>query len=120
MANLKDEKETLNNCGCGCDCDDHNHDHHNHEEEYEEYETMTLTLDDNTEMECIVLEIFDVESKTYIALLDSDESADQEVLIYEYKEIDEEEVELNVIETEDEFNKVSKVFEDLFFEEEDK
>ena len=40
-------------CGCG----------HNHMHDY-----ITLSLDDGTELQCIVLDIFTVDDKDYIAL----------------------------------------------------
>lgn len=101
------------NCGCGCD--------HDHDEDClsEELETMTLTLEDDTELECAVLGVFDVkgiEGKEYIALLPKD---DETVLIYEYKELENEEVELLSIEDDEEFEKVSSEFDAIFNEDED-
>ena len=104
-----------NDCGCGC-----GHDHeHDHAHEEMEMETMFLTLDDDTEMECGILGIFAVEGiadKEFIALLPLE---DETVLLYEYKEIDEDEVELNVIEDDAEFDKVSEAFYELFDEDEE-
>lgn len=96
-------------CGCGHD--------HDHEEEIMDLETMFLTLDDDTEMECGILGIFEVEGlegKEYIALLPLE---DETVLLYEYKEVGEE-IELNVIEDDDEFDKVSNAFYDMYEDEE--
>ena len=61
-------------------------------------------------MVCIVLGIFECENEEYIALLPEDEEDGEDVFIYKYKEIDEEEVELDIIESEEEFEKVSKTF----------
>ncbi|MEA4973317.1 MAG: DUF1292 domain-containing protein [Candidatus Metalachnospira sp.] len=101
------------NCGCGCD--------HEHDEDClnEELETMTLTLDDDTELECVILGIFDVEGiegKEYIALLPQN---DETVLIYEYKELENEEVELLSIEDDAEFEKVSAEFDTIFNDDDD-
>ena len=101
------------NCECGCD--------HDHDEDClsEELETMTLTLEDDTELECVVLGVFDVEGiegKEYIALLPH---GDETVLIYQYKELENEEVELLSIEDDQEFEKVSSEFDALFNEEEE-
>lgn len=96
-----EDKELNCGCGCGCGCD------HDHEEE--EMDTITLTLDDDTELECAVLGVFDVEGiegKEYIALLPVE---DETVLIYEYSE-NGDEVELTLIEDDDEFEKVSNAF----------
>lgn len=99
------------NCGCGCGHD------HDHEEEVMDLETMFLTLDDDTEVECGILGIFAVEGlegKEYIALLPLE---DDTVLLYEYKEVGEE-IQLDVIEDDDEFDKVSAAFDELFEDEE--
>ncbi|HIT86655.1 MAG TPA: DUF1292 domain-containing protein, partial [Candidatus Coprocola pullicola] len=72
-------------CSCGCG--------HEHGEEME-LETMYLTLDDDTEIECGILGVFEVESKEYIALLPKEE---EEVYLYQYKE-EGEEISLEVIE----------------------
>lgn len=84
-------------CGCGCE----------HEEGFE---TMFLTLDDDTEIECAILGVFDVDDKEYIALLPINE---ENVLLYEYKEIDGE-IELGLIESDEEFDKVSEEFNSLY------
>lgn len=97
-------------CGCGCG---HDHDH-----EELEMETLTLTLDDDTELECGILGVFSVdglEGKEYIALLPLE---DETVLLYEYKE-SEEGIDLLNIESDDDFEKVSEAFNDLFAEEEE-
>ncbi|WP_422485303.1 DUF1292 domain-containing protein [Gudongella sp. DL1XJH-153] len=96
-----------------------NHDH-DHEHEHEEMEIMTLTLDDETELECAVIGIFEVEDKEYIALLplgDEDKEEEDEVLLYEYKELAEEEFELALIDDEDEFDLVSEAFYALYTDE---
>ena len=98
-------------CGCGCGHD------HEHEEDVMDLETMFLTLDDDTEMECGILGVFEVEGlegKEYIALLPLE---DVTVLLYEYKEVGDE-IELNVIEDDDEFDKVSNAFYDMYEDEE--
>ena len=98
-------------CECGCGHD------HEHEEDVMDLETMFLTLDDDTEMECGILGVFEVEGlegKEYIALLPLE---DETVLLYEYKEVGDE-IELNVIEDDDEFDKVSNAFYDMYEDEE--
>ena len=98
------------NCECGCG---HDHDHE------EGYQILTLTLEDDSEMVCIVLGIFECEGNEYIALLPENEEDGEDVFIYKYKEINEEEVELDTIESEEEFEKVSKTFEELFDDEDE-
>lgn len=97
------EKEL--NCNCG----------HDHTHEEEEMETMFLTLEDDTEVECGVLGVFEVEGNEYIALLPLE---DETVLIYKYKECGED-IELDIIEDDEEFEKVSNAFYDLYEEEEE-
>jgi len=94
-------------CGCGCD-HDHDHDH-------EEMETIMLTLDDDTELECGIIGVFEVEDKEYIALLPLE---DETVLIYAYKE-NGEEIELDTIDDDSLFEKVSNAFYELFDDEEE-
>jgi len=52
--------------------------------------TVTLTLDDGSELECVVLTIFEAGERDYIALLplDGKEAEDGEVFLYRYKEVD--------------------------------
>ena len=96
-----------NKCSCGCG---HDHDH-----EMEEMETMTLTLDDDTELNCGIIGVFEVDGVEYIALLPEE---DDTVLIYQYNE-DGEEVELSLIEDDDTFEKVSQAFDDLWEDEDE-
>lgn len=99
---MSDEK---NDCGCGCGQD----------HEHEEMETMMLTLDDDTELECGIIGVFEVEGKDYIALLPAEEET---VLIYEFKET-EDDVELGMIEDDDLFDKVSAAFNEIWDEEDE-
>ena len=96
-------------CTCGCG---HDHDH----EHEEEMGTMTLTLDDDTELECGIIGVFDVDGKEYIALLPLE---DETVLIYEYNEKEDGDVELGLIEDDDVFEKVSNTFYEIWDDEED-
>lgn len=101
-----------NQCGCGCG-HDHGHDHE------EGYQTITLTLDDNSELVCIVLGIFEFEGNEYIALIPEDEEEGDDVYIYTYKELAEDEIELDIIEDDELFERVSDKFDELFVEEEE-
>ncbi|RVU55190.1 DUF1292 domain-containing protein [Anaerosphaera multitolerans] len=102
----------------------HNHDHscceHNHDDNHidEEFETIVLTLEDDTELECIILGIFDYEDRSYIALVPAEDEEGDEVLLYDFVELDNNEIELNVIEDERLFDEVSEEFENLFLEKE--
>lgn len=76
--------------------------------------TVTLTLENNEELECAVLNIFEAEEKEYIALLPLDENGDNtDGQIYLYRFIDngeEEEPGLENIEEDEEFDRVSAIF----------
>lgn len=103
------EHEHEHDCGCG-----HAHDH---EHEHEEYDTIVLTLDDDTELECIVLDVFEVDEQAYIAMVSIEE---EQVLIYRYIEVEdgeEDEFTLETIDNEEEFELVSRAFNELFIEE---
>ncbi|MDO5041595.1 MAG: DUF1292 domain-containing protein [Peptoniphilus sp.] len=82
-----------------------------------EYETLELDLEDGRSIECIILDIFEVEGEKYIALIDKDEPT-EEIFFYGYEEINEEEVDLTNIEDEDLFDRVVSTFEEIYFEEE--
>ncbi len=121
MDNKKDETFEYNDehcggCGCGVNCDDHDHEHDDFEFEDMDNDIIYLTLDDDTELECSVLGIFEVEDVEYIALLPLGE---EEVLLYRYIELEDEEFDLLPIENEEEFQTVSEAFEALFMEEDD-
>ena len=86
--------------------------------EDEEMDIITLEFDDGTEVEAEILGIFDVpglEGKEYIALIPDDDTDD--VYIYGYKEISEEEFELIDIEDDAEFEKVVEEFDKITAEE---
>jgi len=81
----------------------------------DEPEVITLEFDDGVEIEAEIMGIFDVADKEYIALIPNDDTDD--VYLYGYKEISEEEFELVDIEDDDEFEKVAAEFERLTAEE---
>lgn len=87
-------------CGCG-------HDH-----EHEEYQTIKLTLEDGKEITAAVIEMFELEEKTYIALLPIEE---EKVFLYEFKQHDDG-IELINIESEEEYESVSQAFVSLMDE----
>ena len=120
----KNEHNCCGGNGEGC-CGGHSHDHnheccgghsHDHEEQY-----LTVLLENDEELKCSVLSIFDVNDKEYIALLPV---GDDQVLLYQYVEHNEEDFELLNIETDEEFAAVEDAFfnifdEDLFEDEEE-
>lgn len=78
--------------------------------------TVTLTLDNDEELECDVLTIFETDGKQYIALLPlNDEGENEDGQIYLYRLIDrgeEEEPGLENIIEDEEFDRVSEAFND--------
>lgn len=85
----------------------------------EEIEMIDLVLDDGTELKCEILSIFDVNDNTYIALLPVEAPEgydDDEVLLYRYKELDGDEVELSSIESDEEFEDVADAFDEILDE----
>ena len=87
------------------------------EEDDGEPEIITLEFEDNTKVDCEVMGIFDYEDKDYIALIPQDGSDD--VYIYGYQEYDDGSFELEDIEDDELFAKVSAEFESIMRDEED-
>lgn len=88
-------------------------------EEAEEI-TVTLTLDDDTTLECVVINIFEAGGQDYIALLPLEGAAAEEgeVYLYRYSEDEDGEPNLENIEDDDEFELVSDAFDELLDSEE--
>ena len=85
------------------------------EEVQDEPEYITLEFDDGAEIECEIMGIFDVDGKEYIALIPDDDTDD--VYLYGYKEVSDEEFELIDIEDDAEFEKVAAEFDKITAEE---
>ena len=81
---------------------------------------VTLTLDDDTEVECIVITIFEAAGKDYIALLPiEDENEDEgEVYLYRYSEDAEGNPILENIESDDDYEVVADRFDEWLDEQE--
>jgi uncharacterized protein YrzB (UPF0473 family) len=93
------------NHGSGCDC---GHDH-----EYE-HDSITLSLDDGTELNCVVLDIFSVDNKDYIALQPEEgEEEDDNVFLYRYIQEGDGDPQLLNIDDDEEFEAVADAFEEL-------
>ena len=84
--------------------------------EVEEAEFITLEFDDDTAVDCEVLGTFECNDKEYIALAPEDDTND--VYIYGYKQIDDDEFELIDIEDEAEFDAAAAEFDAIMAEEE--
>ena len=80
-----------------------------------EYDQIILTLEDDSELVCDVLEIFDCDDRSYVALLPQDDP-DGDVLLYRYEE-DDDDVNLTDIESDDEFDRVAEAFSEIMDEE---
>jgi uncharacterized protein YrzB (UPF0473 family) len=77
----------------------------------EEADYITLEFEDGQEVECEIMGVFDLDGKEYIALIPEDESDD--VYIYGYKEIGDDEFELVDIEDDAEFDRAVEEFDKL-------
>lgn len=88
-------------------------------DEREEEMTVTLTLEDDREIECAVLTIFEADGKDYIALLPLDdvEADEGEVYLYRYSEVDGQ-PELENIESDEEYEIVADAFDEFLDEQE--
>ncbi len=96
------------------------HDHGVNEEIPEDdHDVLVLTLDDDSTVECHVLEIFSYDDKEYIALLAEDDE-DGKILLYQYEDGDlDDEVQLSMIEDEDKFEEIAQAFVELMNEDEE-
>lgn len=106
-------------CGCGghdkdksegCGCGGHDHDHGDgcgcggHEQNHH---SVTLTLEDDTELNCPIVDAFEINEQQYMALL---HPVDETVLLYRFFENDDETIDLETIDGDEEFELVSKTF----------
>ena len=82
--------------------------------------TVTLTLDDGSEVECVVLTIFEAGDRDYIALLPTEgaEADEGEVYLYRYEEAADGNPSLDNIEDDDEYEVVADAFDELLDDQE--
>lgn len=80
----------------------------------EDYSTVTLSLDDGTECECAVIRIFPAGDHDYIALLPlaGDAADNGEVYLYRYSETEDNQPNLENIESDEEYEIVSEAFDE--------
>ena len=85
------------------------------ESEDDEEATVTLTLDDGSELECAVLSIFPAGENQYIALipLDQEDSDEGEVYLYRFQEFENDEIQLDNIIDDEEYELVSDAFDEM-------
>ena len=85
--------------------------------EFKDRDTMTLDL-----LECIVLNVFPVNNREYIALLPMNDEGhveeDAQIFLYRFEELGDDEVNLETIEDDDEFELVSDYFDEMLDEQE--
>ena len=90
--------------------------------EFKDRDTMTLGLDDGGKLECIVLNVFPVNNREYIALLPMNDEGhveeDAQIFLYRFEELGDDEVTLETIEDDDEFELVSDYFDEMLDEQE--
>ena len=90
--------------------------------EFKDIDTMTLDLDDGGKLECIVLNVFPVNNREYIALLPMNDEGhveeDAQIFLYRFEELGDDEVNLETIEDDDEFELVSDYFDEMLDEQE--
>lgn len=75
---------------------------------------MTLELENGAEVECIIITVFEAGGKDYIALLPTEgpEYDEGEVYIYRYMENEDEEVYIDNIENDEEWETASDAFDE--------
>lgn len=76
--------------------------------------TVTLTLDDDTEVECAVISIFEAAGKEYISLLPlgGEEEENGEVFIYRFRQNENGEPDLENIESDEEYEIAADAFDE--------
>ena len=82
----------------------------------EEVDIITLEFDEGEEVECEIMGVFDFNGKEYIALIPDDGTDD--VYIYGYKEVGEDEFEIVDIDDDAEFEAVASEFDKIMDEQE--
>ena len=82
----------------------------------EEVDIITLEFDEGEEVECEIMGVFDFNGKEYIALIPDDCTDD--VYIYGYKEVGEDEFEIVDIDDDAEFEAVAAEFDKIMDEQE--
>ncbi|MCR5323798.1 MAG: DUF1292 domain-containing protein [Lachnospiraceae bacterium] len=83
----------------------------------DELDQVTITLEDDTELLCDVISIFECEGRDYICLLPVDDP-DGDFLFYRYIETEDGDCELDDILDDDEFEAVADAFDEMLDEEE--
>lgn len=80
--------------------------------------SVSITLDDDTVLECIVLNIFSAGDREYIAVMPEADDEEGTVYLYRYSETADGQPELTNIETDEEYEIVADAFDELLDDEE--
>ncbi|MBS6727765.1 MAG: DUF1292 domain-containing protein [Lachnospiraceae bacterium oral taxon 082] len=80
--------------------------------------SVSITLDDDTVLECIVLNIFSAGGREYIAVMPETDDEEGTVYLYRYSETEDGQPELTNIETDEEYEIVADAFDELLDDEE--
>ncbi|RRJ26646.1 DUF1292 domain-containing protein [Lachnoanaerobaculum gingivalis] len=80
--------------------------------------SVYITLEDDTVLECVVLNIFSAGDREYIAVMPEDDNDEGVVYLYRYSETEDGQPELTNIETDEEYEIVADAFDELLDEEE--
>lgn len=100
---MTDKMEHDENCTCGC------------QDGQDEEMNITLEFDDGEKVEVTPLFIFNLDGKDYIALVPVDEES-EDVYLYIYHDLADEEFEFLDIEDDEEFDRVAAEFERIIEE----
>lgn len=75
--------------------------------------TIVLTLEDDSELECACLTVFDVNDKEYIALFPLTDNEDGDILLYRYHENSDDDWDVEYIEDDEEYEIVCDFFDQM-------
>ena len=75
-------------------------------------------VEDDTVLECVVLNIFSAGDREYIAVMPEDDNDEGTVYLYRYSETEDGQPELTNIESDEEYEIVADAFDELLDEEE--
>ena len=85
----------------------------NNETNDDELDQVTLYLEDDSELLCDVISVFECNGRSYISLLPVDDP-DGDFIFYRYSEKENGEVELDDIDSDDEFEDVADAFDEIY------
>lgn len=114
---MSENQEKKMGCGGNCGCHEHKHEKsdgcgcgghaHEHEHEHLDHDVVTLVLESGAEIKCPVIDIFEVESREYIALL---HPVEETALLYRFEDLGDGTIDIETIQEDAEFELVSQTF----------